>query len=307
MIDMETVKAISDAGGVVHRRGREWLAGSRSLSRSNVGRLYRANMLTGRRGGPTYTLTTVAYKALRALHARTPAVGTRLAFRNTGYNPSKTHRYLEGRVVAQVSTRLIVSVGDALYELERRGSDGRWKGSRTMPGRWRGTPTWDSVQRFLPVGWFKPLEARIHTLARLREVRRRLESIGACAGESPEEQAAMNYADPVMPYLRRNVEDARGPVADYLRAVIANDASEVDAAERATILEDVRHYLWPGRRRIYDDKDVIVPTLEETCDKMRGWPRDVIAWAYAQAQPPAQAAANDLNEYRRECRERRKR
>lgn len=299
MIDMETVRAISDAGGHVTRRGREWIAGLRSLSRSDVGRLYRADMLTGRRGGSTYTLTPAAYKALRASRSRFPAVGTRLTFRDTGYSPSKAHRYLEGRVIAQVSTRLVVSVGDTLYELERRGADGRWKGSRTMPGRWRGSPAWDSVQRFLPAGWFKPLETFAHTLARLREVRHRLESIGAWAGDSPEEQAAMNYADPGLPYLRRNVEDARGPAADYLRTVIANDAAEVDAAERATVLEGVKRHLWPGRRGIYNDEDVTVPTLQETCDEMRGWPRDMVAWAYAQAQPPAQAAADGLNDLRR--------
>lgn len=305
MIDMEVVKAISDAAGQVTRRGRGWLAGPRVLSRSDVGRLCRAGMLSGRRGGSTYVLTLAAHKALKAARSRFPEVGSRVTFRDTGYSPQKTHRYVDGRVVAQQSTRLIVSVGNVLYELERRGSDGRWKGSLTMPGRYRGGPVWPLVQRFLPATWHLPLTTRPHTLARLREVRRRMESIGAWNGLTPEEQASMGYADPGLPYLRRNVQDSTGAVADYLRAVITNDVVEVDAAEKEVVLKDVRRHLWPRCGGIYDDKDVIVPTLRETCDEMSCWSRDLVAWAYAQAEPQARAAAAGLNDMRRRRIERR--
>lgn len=304
MIDLETVRAIADAGGTVTRRGRDWLAGQRTLARSDIGRLYRARMLVGRRGGGTYQLTPAAHKALKAASAGVLSAGSRVAFRDTGYRDRKASRYLEGRVITNLSGRLVVNVGNQLYELERRGADGRWKGTTTSPGRFRSTPAWPLLQGFLPACWLQPLTSASHTLARLREVRTRLESIGSCYGSTPEEQVAMNYSDHGLPYLRRNPGWARGEAGEYLRAVIANSVAEIEAAERVQVLEETKRCLWPKTWGIYDTGLVMVPSLQQVCNELAPWHPDEVRAAYVQALPAAQERADHLNEIRQRRRAR---
>lgn len=298
MIDLETVRAIADAGGQVTRRGREWLAGDRVLARSDVGRLYRTGMLSGRRGSGTYGLTDAARKGLRLASARILAAGSRVAFRDTGYSGDRMRRYREGRVITNTCGRLIVDCGGELYELERRGTDGRWKGSRTSPGRFRSSPVWPLLQGYLPASWFQPLSSASHTLARLREVRTRLESIGAYYGVTAEEQVAMNYSDLGLPYLRRGPVWTRGPAGEYLLAVIASDAAEIEAAERAQVLEETKRCLWPRTWGIYDAGLVTVPSLQQACSELSSWSPDLVKEAYVQALPAAQERADHLNEVR---------
>lgn len=297
MIDNDTLRIIDAAGGCVVRNGREWRAGDLVLTRSDVNRLYHSGMLTGGREDGIRSLTKGARARLKAT-PRFPALGSRVTFRDIGYHSHKKRRYLEGHVIATLNVNLIVNVGPVLYRLARSGNDGRWKGSQVMPGAFRDTVAWSQVQDFLPAAWFAPVVSPPHTLARLREVRSRLESIGAYWGITPEEQVAMNYSDSNLPHFRHNAEHARAGAGEYLRKVIANDIAEIEAAESAHVLKDVGLILWPSTWGS-DTRELKIPSMQETCAIMSNWDPEMVRDAYERVRPEAQERADRINAIRR--------
>lgn len=80
--------------------------------------------------------------------------------------------------------------------------------------------------------------------------------------------------------------------------MIANDAAEIELAERAHVLEEVKRSLWPRTWGVYETGQVTVPTLRETCDQMSSWHPDTVRDAYLLVLPAAQERADHLNEIR---------
>jgi hypothetical protein len=250
---VEFLARLLQAGGTLTQKAGVWRIGERGevINRSLVGRMMRAKYITGKRRGGLATVTSIGRRLAR--DSKAPPIGVELTYRLC-----KNHG--KGRVVRATGTTALVIPSPAyrsndapavLHVLSRPHGGAPWKGQTSTLGAYRNDPVlWpiiESTPGLLPNAWSAPLDAHMHSLARLHEVKRRLDSIG-CRWDvvDVEEKAALAVPVPVpgntstdwaLRYFRDNVQRFAGErdVLEYLNAVLANDIEVIAAAELARV------------------------------------------------------------------------
>lgn len=292
MIDVEVLRTIAANGGTLTKKGRNWNCGPQVFSRADVGRLYHAKLLSGCRGANTLELSDLARMALRKDRCRIP-LGSRVVFRNTGYEREPACRYLEGQVIAFHNGVLLADVGDKLYQLRRLGADDRWKGSKTQVGAFRHTPAWNLLRKYVPDSYFLPLTTQPNTVARMRELAARLAPLGYCYDLTDEETVAM-MVNTNLAYFRYNARFVSGGRAACMQAIIDNDEETLLRAERAHVSAHVRELMFSVPYRTIEP--VELPPLADIVARLHQWPADMVSNAYLEHKPDATVHVRLVND-----------
>ena len=285
------------------RRGRTWRAGALTIERSEIGRLIRAGLLLGKRGGHRLTVSRAGRRAVT--EGKAPPIGTEVIAR--GHKAS-----LRGRVIASgpnEATLLPLDGGTwnetapAVYEVRRPHAGAPWKGRAAPIGNYLDEPIWPALASIVPPIWTAPFTTEPYTLARLREVNAKRAAIGGYC-RSVEEQAAAaivpTYGIPLAG-IRAMAEGDHclgdRPRAEYLAEVVRRDPAPFDAADFAYALQEVKRSIMPYRHNILRDPLLVCSLAEIAKDHRRIRP-EMLQRAYACLVPWARDVV-DRDEARR--------
>ncbi len=261
---------ILQAGGVVVCKAGIWRIDAphgHVIPKSCVGRMIRAGYLTGKRRSGVAALSTMGRQATRG--GKPLPLGVEVTYRL----PNVTGR---GRVIQSTGTTALVipykqaSDGPVcLHVLRRPHVSAPWKAYASAVGHYRNDavvwPIIEAKPDLLPAAWLKPYTSEPRTLARMVEVRARLESIGLSTygTKATEEKAALaitwgssNGIDEwALSQFRSTTERERAKgdqdLAEYMEAVLAADEVTFDAAELRVTERDVGRWMnwWTDKER----------------------------------------------------------
>lgn len=200
-IDSSLVRRIIDAGGELHREGARWRVGKTSeiISGREVRTLGATGVLLGKRSSGLLKINPIHLPRKVANHVG--MIGRTIVYRDTRYNWKKYYagdidsRYVRGTIISISVTSfhgeraLVIHPGaPEIVTVERPHRQAHWKETYSesvgpyAPGRTKHDANmWDRIQKagMLPAGWDAEPVGEPHTLARLRDVKRLLDMIGA--------------------------------------------------------------------------------------------------------------------------------
>jgi hypothetical protein len=290
-IDPDLIRRIIDAGGILYREGSSWRIGTtKEIIRGREVRVLNAmGVLLGKRSNGILSIN--PNRIQRKINEQVKMIGNPIVYRDCRYNwqsyyGGKTKsRYVRGTVIATRNTTtigqhlLVIHSGfPEIITVTRPHDKAPWKCSYAeslgvyAPGRPKhDLNIWERILavKMLPDGWDAAPLGDPHTFARLRDVKRLLDMIGA-----PPVTAEERIASDIFCLSPERLEDIRGRVVwkkrdaaqypnslnsamiEYLDSLLVRESEVIEIAE----IKAVRYFI--GMLHRYRTP-IKIPTLNE--------------------------------------------